>query len=109
MSPARRGWLCRERSRAPGKPRLAARTHLLPDQTGDLSPVRAALRLPHHEPDERPDGLHVARADLLRRRGIGGDRPGDDLVESVANGAERAQVLALDDLAGIASLLNQPG
>jgi len=58
---------------------LPRRADRLANQAGDLTAVRAPLRLAHHESDERPDRLHVAGPNLLGGRRVGRDRPGDDL------------------------------
>ena len=49
---------------------VSSEAQLLGDETRDLGAVRTALRLAHDVADERPDGLHVARLDLLGRAGV---------------------------------------
>ena len=61
---------------------------MFPDQPPDLAAVRAALRLAHHEADDRPHRLVVAAADLLRGALVGGDRGRDDPGQLVAAAGE---------------------
>ena len=50
-------------------------TELLPDQPRHLATVGAPPRLAHHGANQGPDRFHLPAADLLRRVGIGLDRP----------------------------------
>src|SRR6266516_37702 len=76
-------------------------TELFADQTHNLAPVGAAVRLPHDSPDDRADRLRVAGLDLLGGRPLCFDRPLDDRLE-LAGVRDRCQLTRLDDLLRIA-------
>src|SRR6187200_1600207 len=78
---------------------------LLEDQPPNLPAVRPALGLAHDVADDGPHRLLLARADLVRRLGIGLDRRLHDGYELVA-AAQRAEVLGGDDRLGVAAPLD---
>src|SRR5206468_3016222 len=83
--------------------RPSGEVQLLPHESRDLLAVGAALRLPHHETDDRADRAHVPLAKLLDGRRVARERPVDDRRDLVAL-AERAEVLGLDDRRGVAAV-----
>src|SRR3954469_18352169 len=103
----RTSWWVSFRSLARARPSGVSDAQLLAQQAVDLGAVRAALRLAHHGPDERPDRLRIAAADALGHVRVRLDHTGDDGGQLVAV-AHRAEALALDDLLGVAAVLDEP-
>src|SRR4051794_8998848 len=77
-----RSGVCQERS-----------AELLADQAVHLAAVRAALRLAHHEADDRPDRLALAPLVLLDGLRVRLEGPVDDLAELVATRYGQAALL----------------